>query len=94
MMQIQFMAHILSIGVNVLYSYLFFRIFLELLEIRKNILIKVTAYIAFVFLWTLPIYNYSSIQFVYALAGMILFVGFFLIMLNQDFQRLISGYWS
>ena len=57
MMQIHFMVHILSIGVNALYSYLFFRIFLELLEIRKNILIKVTAYIAFVFLWTLPIYN-------------------------------------
>ena len=77
MMQIHFMVHILSIGVNALYSYLFFRIFLELLEIRKNILIKVTAYIAFVFLWTLPIYNYSSIQFVYALAGMVLFVAVF-----------------
>lgn len=34
MMQIHFMVHILSIGVNALYSYLFFRIFLELLEIQ------------------------------------------------------------
>lgn len=27
-------------------------------------------------------------------AGMVLFIGFFIIMLNQDIQRLISGYWS
>ena len=27
-------------------------------------------------------------------AGMILFAGFFLIMLNQDIQRLITGFWS
>lgn len=29
-----------------------------------------------------------------SMAGMALFVGFFLIMLNQDIQRLITGYWS
>ena len=35
-----------------------------------------------------------KVQTYLSMAGMILFVGFFLIMLNQDIQRLISGYWS
>lgn len=77
MIQLHFMIRTLENGVCMLYSYLFFLIFLELLEIRKHIFLKVIAYIAFLFLWTLPVYNYRSIQFVYALAGMILFVALF-----------------
>lgn len=78
MMQLHFIIRTLANVAEMLYAYVFFKVFLELLEIRNNVFVKMIAYISFAIVWTSPIYNYGNgIQFVQALVGMILFITLF-----------------